>query len=191
MCLTIIHKRPTGVFAYTPAKVDRLVAVERTDVLDDGVARGGITRHASNTYGGIAVVISRRLAAGRSHLHIGSIGEEAHLVTVVADSTATVFVRPVFYGLIGPVVCNKGHQLVVHEVRRCQLVVLLVVSVVTEYTEAAESSSIKSFLNSCVVSHAIGTCTRCAASVGIEAHGTLFEGGFSLGHRAGVQAVVT
>ncbi len=107
---------------------------------------------------------------------VGGIGEERHLVLVVAARVGAVLVRPVHHGRVLPVASAVEDTLVVHEVRDVGLVVFLQVGVVGEHAEAAELAL---RLLQLVERQRTGISGAGDATggIGVEAHGVLAVGG--------------
>ena len=109
-------------------------------------------------------------------MDVGGIGEEAHLVLVVAARVGAVLIRPVHHGRVLPVAPAVEDTLVVHEVRDVGLVVFLQVGVVGEHAEAAEVAlpllQLVDRQRTGISGAGDGT-----VGVGIEAHGVLAVGG--------------
>ena len=161
-----VHLGPCAVARSTyhaPAEVDGVGGVEGRHVLDDSAVLG----HTGDAPG---VLIGIHLTARGRHVDMGRIGEERHLVGVVADGGVAVFVGPVLHGFIAP---RRGrHLLVIHEVGRVELVVLVQVGIVAEHTETLVFKIDLTGHSTAGDQHTGRTRTRHAAlGVGVETDG--------------------
>ena len=128
---------PCVLLTDTPEQVYSFAIIKRCDVFHDRIASCGVAGESGDTPCVCSVSTRSNLATGNIDIHVRSVCKERNLLLVSAYCSVAILIRPVLNGGIPPRRRSSFfYQLIVHEIRSCLLVILLVLCVVGKDTEA-------------------------------------------------------